>query len=376
MSLTIPAPGGGAADTANIAQVGGTTVVTGGVAGLLAVAGNVANAATDAGNPVKVGGVAQTGGTIPALTAGQRGDLGIGPNGGAIPAELTMTGTIASAATLSNFPLDVSGYATANVQFTSIGSGNTVVFEGSNDNFTTTTTLNVYAINSQTSTFPNGSLSPGTTSNYVVPLNFKYFRIRVSVYGSGTVTVIVQLKTAPWTSPIIATYGSLQPASTTNTSGGQLNANAILGCFDDVSPTVPTENNFAPIRMSANRALAISPHATPGESWSYAAAASGISNTTTAVTFKAADAALRNYITSMQISSDPLGAATELAIRDGAAGTVLWRMKIGTAGIVNGLQIEFARPIRGTAATLLEVVTLTASITGAVYFNAQGFAAS
>jgi hypothetical protein len=110
--------------------------------------------------------------------------------------------------------------------------------------------------------------------------------------------------------------------------------------------------------------------------WTYAAAASGIVNTTTAVTFKtAAGAGLRNYITGIQITADALGAATELAIRDGAAGAVLWRIKINTAGLLQGIDIEFKTPLRGTANTLLEVVTLTASVTGAVYFNAQGFAA-
>ena len=108
--------------------------------------------------------------------------------------------------------------------------------------------------------------------------------------------------------------------------------------------------------------------------WSYAAANLGIVNTTTAVTIKAAaGAGLRNYISAIQVMAEALGTATELAIRDGAAGTVLWRQKIGTSGITGGLNVNFASPLRGTTNTLLEVVTLTASTTGAVYFNAQGF---
>lgn len=110
--------------------------------------------------------------------------------------------------------------------------------------------------------------------------------------------------------------------------------------------------------------------------WQYAAASGGISNTTTAVTIKAAaGASVRNYITAIQIEAEALGAATELAIRDGAAGTVIWRIKIGTGGLLGGLPITFPTPLKGTANTLLEVVTLTASVTGAVYFNAQGFTA-
>ncbi len=111
--------------------------------------------------------------------------------------------------------------------------------------------------------------------------------------------------------------------------------------------------------------------------WSYPAAASGILNTTTAVQIKAAaGAGLRNYITALQIDAEALTNATELAIRDGAGGTVLWRMKIGMAGLLDWRNIVFPTPLKGTANTLLEAVTLTASGGGAVYINAQGFVAA
>lgn len=113
----------------------------------------------------------------------------------------------------------------------------------------------------------------------------------------------------------------------------------------------------------------------PESDWLYAAAAGGILNTTVAVTIKAAAAAgIRNYLTSITIMAEALGAATEVAIRDGAAGTVIWRTKIPTGGLPT-TTITFANPLKGTAATLMEVVTLTASVTGAVYVNAQGYIA-
>lgn len=107
--------------------------------------------------------------------------------------------------------------------------------------------------------------------------------------------------------------------------------------------------------------------------WTYAAATGGISNSTTAVTIKAAaGASVRNYVNSLQIQWDALGAATEVAIRDGAGGTVLWRGKI-QAGMAGGCEVPFAKPLKGTANTLLEVVTLTASVSGGVFVNAQGY---
>ena len=78
---------------------------------------------------------------------------------------------------------------------------------------------------------------------------------------------------------------------------------------------------------------------TPGghaDGWTFASAASGIVNTTTAVTIAAAPTApTRNYLTSLQVAHDTLGAATELAIRDGAGGAVLWRHKLQTAANEN-----------------------------------------
>jgi hypothetical protein len=107
--------------------------------------------------------------------------------------------------------------------------------------------------------------------------------------------------------------------------------------------------------------------------WNYAAAASGIVNTTTAVTIKAAaGASVRNYLKTLTIETDTLGAATELVVRDGSAGTVLWRGKLQT-GSQAGRSITFDPPLRGTANTLMEIATLTATVTGGVFVNATGY---
>jgi len=111
----------------------------------------------------------------------------------------------------------------------------------------------------------------------------------------------------------------------------------------------------------------------PSAPWSYAAAVGGIDNTVVAVTIKAAaGAGVKNYITSMDVSWEALTAGGEFCVRDGAGGTVLHRILLPTA--VQGYQnFTFPTPLAGTAATLLEVVTLTASIVGKVYVNARGF---
>lgn len=107
--------------------------------------------------------------------------------------------------------------------------------------------------------------------------------------------------------------------------------------------------------------------------WSYAAAAGGIVNTTTPVTIRAADGSGRRaYLCSINVSHDTLSAGTELAVRNGAAGPVLFRTKLQTAANEGESEITFTPCLRGSANTLLEVVTLTA-VTGGVYVNASGF---
>lgn len=150
----------------------------------------------------------------------------------------------------------------------------------------------------------------------------------------------------------------------------------VIGAQARTSNLAVTNGQTVDIVATLAGATVMRPYSIPEGDWKYAAAASGILNTTTAVTIAAAGGAgLKNYITGIQIMAEALGSATELAIRDGAAGTVIWRTKIGTGGLTNGLAIRFPSPLAGSANTLLEVVTLTASVTGAVYFNAQGYIA-
>jgi hypothetical protein len=158
----------------------------------------------------------------------------------------------------------------------------------------------------------------------------------------------------------------------TNTTGAGVTSVNDMGQCDDASIQAITENSFGNLRQSCtNHALVTVPYETGSNSWNYAAASGGISNTTTAVTIKAADATRSICILSLQLSAPTLGAATEVAIRDGAGGTVLWRGFMSTAG--GNQAVTPQPPICGTANTLMEVVTLTATVTGAIYFNAQGF---
>lgn len=109
--------------------------------------------------------------------------------------------------------------------------------------------------------------------------------------------------------------------------------------------------------------------------WAYAPPVGGITNSATAVVVKAAaGAGVRNYVASMQCSADTLGAATELAVLDNV--TVIWRGKLQTNGLIDGTEVVFSPPLRGTANTTVSVQTVTASVTGSVYCSFQGYTGS
>lgn len=163
--------------------------------------------------------------------------------------------------------------------------------------------------------------------------------------------------------------------------GGQAQGSATAGQTGSLALAATTTNAPANVSGQSNPLSqntegyqrVVTPDLASPTFWNYAAAATGIVNSAVAVTIKAAGGAgVRNFLKSLQISSDTLGAATEIAIRDGAGGTVLWRQKLQTAALPL-TTINFDPPLKGTANTLLEFITLTASVTGGVYANAQGY---
>lgn len=195
-----------------------------------------------------------------------------------------------------------------------------------------------------------------------------YWRLYQSAYSSGTTTGTVTLLPTPAFTMALPVNSM---SATFNQGANNAMAAAVVAQNAD-TPTATTANNFGAIRESPNHALIVLPYDDIANNWTFAPATGGLSNTTTAVTIKAADTNRKNCITGLQIGAGTLGAATEVAIRDGAAGTVLWRGFMPTSG---GYQdVPLPTPICNAAVnTLLEAVTLTATVSGGVYVNAQGF---
>ena len=190
------------------------------------------------------------------------------------------------------------------------------------------------------------------------------------------VSAVTALPVTVSNTPNIGTVATLAGGQTAHSAASTGSPVRVSGRVQTAVDTTLIAGDASDLFITTGGAQIIKQYAIPEADWTYAAAAGGITNTTTAVTIKAAAAAgVRNYVTSLHLFSTALGAATEIAIRDGAAGTVLWRGFISASGLIGGLNITFPTPLKGTAATLLEFVTLTASVTGAVYADVQGYIA-
>lgn len=119
-----------------------------------------------------------------------------------------------------------------------------------------------------------------------------------------------------------------------------------------------------------------------GAGWAYAAPTGGINNSAVSVPIRTAanvakgfgtTAALRNFITGLQISTDTLSANTEMIVLNGA--TPIWRSLLRAgAGANVPYAISFPNgALFSSPGAVLSVQLLTA-VTGAVYLSAQGYA--
>ena len=281
---------------------------------------------------------------------------------------LSVSGTATSAAVL--FTTSMLNYESITVQVTSAGTGCTISYETSCDSVTWVSSAGLSLTNV-------GNAQAASTSTAVGQSQFSrrglYFRARVSTYGSGTVSIIAVLSKTPLVQlGLVSIGGGASPEG-----GGAGTGPIVIGleCRTSSKTSVANSTLVRPIGTVDGRQI-VRLDAIPENEWSYVAASGGITNTTTAVGLTGgAGSGVRNYITSLQVSSDPLSTATEVVIQDGVAGPILWRAKIGTAGTVGIQNIRFHPPLRGSTNTLMQAACLTATGTGSIYLNVQGYKA-
>jgi len=134
------------------------------------------NGSTAPASSTEIGGI-QSGGNLKGFLAGPNGEFVVQP-----PLAINVTGSLTATGTLLS--QDCSQLQSLSIHLTSMGAGNTVVFQVSNDN------SNWYPC----AMMPGGDLTSIITSSttaagsFTSQLNSRYFRAQVTVYGSGTVT--------------------------------------------------------------------------------------------------------------------------------------------------------------------------------------------
>lgn len=131
--------------------------------------------------------------------------------------------------------------------------------------------------------------------------------------------------------------------------------------------TAVTNGQTSEVTMTLNGAQVTKAFSIPELDWQFACAAGGIINTTDVAAKASAGAGVRNYVTGMTLSNAN-ATATEFVIKDGA--TVIWRGNCPAN--MPTVPITFTTPLRGTAATAINVACLTTA--AQVYCSLQGYA--
>lgn len=158
----------------------------------------------------------------------------IGQGSGELPPnEWAISGAVSSAANL--WSVRSGGYRSFVVQFTSVGSGNSVVCEGSNDN-TNWLTLPVRQFNNLGLDPVSAAFTPTTGTFWGGDVDGSFFRCRVSTYGSGTIAGRVRLTAQ------LSKFQQVTLTANTGLSGPWNNAR-VYGVAQSVATTITRPAN-------------------------------------------------------------------------------------------------------------------------------------
>lgn len=213
---------------------------------------------------------------------------------------------------------------------------------------------------------------------YNVPKLSRFVRLRMSTATTAGPTTISVTKsyadfrtaTASGTTVVSGTVTSSNTAgpaahdaavsgNPVRSAGRAVTANYTAVASNDVADIVTTV-----VGVQVSKLYSI-----PEADWQFASAAAGIVNTTDVVARAAGAAGIRNYVTGLQLRNTN-AVATEFVIKDGA--TVVWRSQL-PASMTGSIDVQFHTPLRGTAATAINVQCVTTG--AAVYANLQGYQA-
>lgn len=152
---------------------------------------------------------------------------------------------------------------------------------------------------------------------------------------------------------------------------------AVVAGVTQIGLDARSANPTAVATGGATRALAtllgkqvVYPYALPGSTWQYAGPTGGITDTADDAIQAAGGAGVRHYLTALTVVNSHATVGTEVVIKDGS--TVIHRGYAAAAG--GGYTLTFPTPLRGTAATALNVACITTG--SATVVSASGFSAA
>jgi hypothetical protein len=291
-------------------------------------------------------------------------------------------GTNTVGAVLNAMPTPTTGTITANGQTVNCalaGAGGGVIaysgtFSGINATFQASYDGGANYINHVVApiagTGPVSSLSgvsTGTAAFIFYAPGATNFRINCTAFTSGTMNVTINPLAISIPGVISAKVGGFDASNASAT------VNPVLAAITarSTEPGANTNGTVVVPQGTQTGKVVNLPYAIENNGWSYAAAAGGLV-TTTGVTVKAAaGAGIRNYITDIDVVNSHPTQGTEIVIRDGASGTVIWRTYAAPAG--GGIDKHFTKALRGSANTLVEIAEGTATASTGVYVNLSGY---
>lgn len=319
--------------------------------------------------------------------------------------DVLVTGQSAQTATVNNIltatsgtaATDLTGYKSASVQVVSTGSGGTFIFEGSNDN-TNWITLPVFNQLILTGTPITAAVTASASQIiYSFPATTRYVRLRIATtITGGSIQAFSKFMQAPF-SPAVqnvanATAANLTTSATiasgtvttvttlTTLANGQTAHSAAStgspvrtgGRVISTLDTTLVQGDASDLPITTGQQLVTKPFATSENDWQASSGITALATTTSTQLVAAGAASIRNFVTGCQIVNTSATVSTTVSVLDGS--TVLWTsfLPATTAALqVLPINVDFPTPLRGTAATAMNIQLGTVSAN--VYYNCQGY---
>lgn len=270
--------------------------------------------------------------------------------------------------------INTNGMPTVAIQIVGTYTG-TLSVQTTVDNVNWVTNSNSFLLNVASNTYAS-AISSGTQSIYQANISGA-LAVRVTGLAAMTGTATITLRATPG-------FGALSGIGTLSTlAGGQAAHSSastgapvrVGGRVNTAADTTLVAGDASDLFVTTSGALVDKPYSVPELDWQASSGLTALATTTSTALKSAGAAGIRNYCTAIQLYNSSATVATTVTILDGAV--VLWTgfLPATSAALqLLGVEVVFPTPLRGTAATALNIQLGTTAAN--VYYNAQGYQAA